>query len=162
MTETVSKKQQKPSGKTLLIEQARQTMEERLEGGDDSPLELLIEARRQESWVKGELEALKAPALREAHRWPEKSFTLTVGDHRAMVTKTVRSAGGKTDYSGDPYWRLLKAMLEEHEGKLDALDGPTLIVNGDGEEYTALPPVRSGSLVESVSIQFLTDDHPGA
>lgn len=125
--------------------------------GEVNALELKAFFKAMESIIETVNEATKESQLREAERYPEKTFS-------AFGCKIEKSeVGVKYDYSvcGDPIYNQRLQIFEEAKKQVDerakvlqALKDPlTLVDDESGEIATVRPPLRKGTQGLKFSIQ---------
>lgn len=130
---------------------------ESVQNGEVNALELKATFKAMESIIEKVNEATKENQLREAEKYPEKTFSL----FGCTIEKA--EVGVKYDYSicGDPIYNQRVKILEEAEKQLKeradflkALKEPlTLVDDESGEVATVRPPLKKGTQGLKFSIQ---------
>jgi hypothetical protein len=130
-----------------------------IEEGESNPLEVLVQCRAIEKAVEEILPKIQAYILKEADKYPEKSFDF-------LGNKLEKGeAGVKYNYAAtnDPIWEQLDADVntatdrrKEREAFLRAIKAGDIVKAVDpstGEEVTLRPAPKTSTSIVKVSIQ---------
>lgn len=130
--------------KKEIKDEAKIYAESRLDRID--PLSILLKAKKAEEFFKTVQEHVKAEALKEAEKYPERSITLNGAKYEKTSVYTEYDYSNCNDSVLNERMQLFeeaKKALEARKEFLKALKEPLIVTDEDsGETFKVFPPVK--------------------